>query len=316
MSKTQGLREIDLTKIGLTNVRSGKVRTVGEKGNSFVAVTTHRLSAFNVVSSQTVPFKAESLNAQSNYFLRESQGIIGSWIVANPHPMVSIGKKLAVFPYEFIYRAVLMGSLADDYAAGSRGQVYGINLPSGLRKNQFFEEPIFTPTRKSENDEKISFLEILDEGVVRTDILQKTVEYGYALFDRMSALSLSKGLILADCKLEFGLDADGHIQIADEAPTGDSARFFDKTEFEKSVAAGKEPKQLSKEYLRQLLKEKGWKGETPNMPIFSDEEIVEAGARYSNLTQRLTGNKPQRINYSENLEKEILEIIFESLRAI
>ncbi|MDR2337580.1 MAG: phosphoribosylaminoimidazolesuccinocarboxamide synthase [Deltaproteobacteria bacterium] len=320
----KGLIDIDLTKLGLKNVRKGKVRTLGEFGDKFIAVTTDRLSAFNVVSTQAVPFKGQCLNAQSRYFFNECENIIKPWAGTISHPLLLIGEKLEIIPFEFIYRAILTGSLADDYARGERGEVYGIKLPDNLKRNHFFEKPIFTPTRKSEFDEKISVDTMFEEAKsgkiqgkrIISPIIKEAIDVGFALFYRIQNLLNDKNLILADCKLEFGISSDSRLMWADEAPTGDSARFFDRAEFEEAVAEGREPVQLSKEYLRQILKKMGWTGGTPVMPIFSEEEISETSKRYLELTKLIRGKPVSKLDYDINQEEVIVSIISDYLGCI
>jgi phosphoribosylaminoimidazole-succinocarboxamide synthase len=319
-TNTKGLFDVDLSRIGLKNIYRGKVRTCATVHSHFVSVTTDRLSAFNIVSTHTVPYKGLSLNAQSRFFFSEIVDIIPTWVQQTPHPLVEIGYSLEMLPYEFVYRGIHLGSLHEDYLLGSRGEVYGLKLGEGLKKYDAYPKPIFTPTRKSENDEKISPQEMFasSNGPDYTKYLDQAICVGYTLFERMSRVARRRGLILADAKLEFGINRQhGYLCLADEGPTGDSARFFDEKNFYQNLEQGKEPTQFSKEYLRDLLHQQNWSG-TGLMPIFTNEELATASLRYLNLTKKLTGQDLREwYNYQlqpDIFEEEILSAISIALR--
>lgn len=301
----KGLLDFDLTQFGLKNCRRGKVRSIGEFGDGYLLmVTNYRWSAFNYNSTQPMPYRAEALNAQNEYIFKLTSDILKNWTIENPFPTVTVGKKLRILPFEFIYRRVFMGSLYADYKKGSRGEQYGFKLGENLDEFHVFISPIFTPTRKSENDEPISKEQMLLEAGIDNEIVENAILKGGELFDYIYNYMQKRDLLLADAKFEFGIDSDGNLVLADEAPNADSARYFNLTDFSYDKYEGKRPKQLSKEYFRELLKSKyHWTGETPQMPELTDEELEHGGNLYKELTEKMTGKEMPSVDYKTAAEK-------------
>ncbi len=312
----KGLINFNLNPFGLKNCRNGKVRSLGEIGDDYLlAVTNYRWSAFNYNSTQPMPYRAEALNAQNRYIFEEMGHVAENWTIENPFPTVTVGRKLQMIPYEFVFRRIFMGSLYKDYMQGSRGEHYGLTLDEGLTEFfDFGDTPLFTPTRKSKDDEPISQEQMLAENEgYNQDLVQEAIWKGYELFSEITSLMQEKNLLLADCKFEFGV-LDGEVIWADEAPNADSARYFNLVGFYSDLDRGKRPKQFSKEYFRELLRNKyDWTGQTPNMPRLEEDELENGGIIYKDLTKMITGKELPYVNY-ETAYNDICDVVADCVR--
>lgn len=286
---------------GQTSFYRGKVRDVFGIGDRLlVMVASNRISAFDVILPHPIPFKGQVLNQVAAQMLRACSDICPTWLLDTPAPQVSIGKKCTPFKIELVVRGNLTGHAWRTYASGKR-ELCGITLPEGMRENDFFPNPIITPTTKAEqgHDEDISAEEIMAQGLLTPDQWEEVSGYALALFERGKKIAGERGLILVDTKYEFGT-SDGTITLMDEIHTPDSSRYFEAGGFEERLAKGEKQRQLSKEFVREWLIARNFMGkEGQEIPAMSAEWIAEISGRYIELYERLTGLDFQREEISD-----------------
>lgn len=285
-----------------TNFYRGKVRDVYTIDDKYLLmITTDRISAFDVILKEPIPYKGQILNQIATKMLEEARSVCPVWLTSSPLPNVSVGKKCVPYQIEMIVRGNLSGGAWRDYRDGKR-EKSGVTLPEGMQENQFFPSPIVTPTTKSttSHDEDISVEEIIQKGlVVKTD-MDRLIEYSLKLFELGQKIADARGLILVDTKYEFGVDEEGIITLIDEIHTPDSSRYFYKKGFEERLRAGHPQKQLSKEFVREELMDKGFTGKDgQTIPELSDDFINSVTERYIELYEILMGNKFIPRNYTD-----------------
>ncbi len=278
---------------GQKSAYHGKVRDVYDIDDKYIVmVATDRISAFDVVLPEGIPYKGQVLNQIAAGFLDATADIVPNWKVAVPDPMVTVGLKCEPLKIEMIVRGYLAGSAWREYAAGAR-EICGVALPEGLRENQRLDSPILTPTTKADagHDENISRDEIIARGIVAEDVYAQVERYALALFARGTELAAAHGLILVDTKYEFGL-LDGKVVLIDEIHTPDSSRYFYAEGYEERFAKGEEQRQLSKEFVRQWLISRGFMGKPgQQVPEMTEAYCEEVSSRYIELYERITGKK-------------------------
>ena len=309
---------INETKFNLPNQTSfykGKVRDVYTVNNDkLVMVTSDRISAFDHVLPEGIPYKGQVLNQIAAKFLDATADIVPNWKEANPDPSVTIGKMCEPFKVEMVIRGYLTGHAWREYKSGKR-MLCGVPMPDGMVENQKFDNPILTPTTKADigHDEDISREEILCQNIVSEEDYKKLEYYTKALFQRGTEIAAEKGLILVDTKYEFGKDKNGIITLIDEIHTPDSSRYFYAEGYEEKVAKGESPKQLSKEFVRQWLIENGFQGkEGQSIPNMSKEFCESVSNRYIELFEYITGDKfikEDVKNVVNRVEKNILNYL-------
>lgn len=272
---------------------TGKVRDVYNINDKYlVMIASDRISAFDVVLPEGIPYKGQVLNQIAAKFLDATQDICPNWKIASPDPMVTIGKYCKPFPVEMIIRGYLTGSSWRAYKSGKR-EICGVPIPDGMKEHQRFPEPIVTPTTKATegHDEDISEDEIIRQGLVSAEDYALLKKYTIELFRRGTEIAASKGLILVDTKYEFG-KADGKIYLIDEIHTPDSSRYFYKEGYEERQQKGEQQKQLSKEFVREWLMANGFQGQTgQKVPEMTPEWVNEISERYIELYENITGEK-------------------------
>ncbi len=284
-----------MLQLGQLDFYRGKVRDVYTLPNGLLAVVaSDRLSAFDVVLDQPIPYKGQVLNQMAGHFLEATADIVPNWRLGSPHPLVTVGHKAEPFKVEMVIRGYLSGHAWRTYAAGGR-TLCGVALPEGLRESDALPEPIITPTTKAalgSHDEDISREAILEQGLVaEADYLQLEA-YTRALFARGQAMARERGLLLVDTKYEFGKLPDGTVVLIDEIHTPDSSRYFEAEGFEARQAAGEPQQQLSKEFVRQWLIANGFQGQEGQAPpVLPESFIAEITSRYIALYERMTGTK-------------------------
>ncbi|MDR0832643.1 MAG: phosphoribosylaminoimidazolesuccinocarboxamide synthase [Candidatus Symbiothrix sp.] len=278
---------------GQTNVYHGKVRDVYSIGqDTLVMIATDRISAFDVILPQGIPYKGQVLNQIAAKFLDATADIVPNWKQATPDPMVTVGVRCEPFKVEMVIRGYLTGSAWREYKAGAR-TLCGIALPDGMRENERFPHPIITPTTKADegHDENISKAEIIAQGLVSKDDYEQLEKYTQALFQRGTEIAAQKGLILVDTKYEFG-KKDGKIYLIDEIHTPDSSRYFYSEGYQQRFENGEEQKQLSKEFVRKWLMENGFQGQTgQKVPEMTPAYCESVSERYIELYEKITGEK-------------------------
>ena len=290
-----------------TSFYSGKVRDVYSIGNQLlVMIASNRISAFDVILPKPIPFKGQVLNQIAAYMLKATADICPNWLISTPTPNSAIGKKCSPFKVEMVIRGNLTGHAWRTYQSGKR-TLCGVNMPEGLKENDFFDRPLITPTTKASvgHDEDISREDILKNGIVAAADYEIIEQYTRLLFERGKQLAAKQGLILVDTKYEFG-KIDDTIYLMDEIHTPDSSRYFYAEGFDERQAAGEKQLQLSKEFVREWLIKNNFMGkEGQSVPEMSDEWITTISNRYIELYEKVIGEKflPQNLSEEENFEK-------------
>ena len=277
----------DLRLPGHARLSHGKVRDVVDLGRDLLITTTDRISAFDRVLT-TIPCKGEVLNTLTLFWFDSTSDIIASHVREQVSARTVRAVKCRVVPGEVVVRGYLTGSAWRDYQQGAR--VSGIALPPGLRFNERFEQPLLTPSTKEEaglHDRPVSRDEILSGGLVEKSLWEQIEETALALFRRGTEIAGSRGLILVDTKYEFGLN-DGRLTLVDEVHTPDSSRYWFADSWEELFAQGAPQRELDKEYLRQWLLRRGWKGDGPP-PEIPAEVRLQVASRYVEAWEKITG---------------------------
>ena len=281
----------------------GKVRDVYTIQNEWlVMIASDRISAFDVILPQPIPFKGQVLNQIAAYMLKATKDICPNWLVDVPAPNVAIGKKCVPFRVEMVVRGNLTGHAWRTYSSGKR-ELCGVALPEGLKENDYFPTPIITPSTKAEvgHDEDISRAEIIRRGIANEKDYSVLEKYTYALFQRGKQIAAKRGLILVDTKYEFGKIGDT-IFLMDEIHTPDSSRYFYADGFEERQAKGEKQKQLSKEFVREWLIANNFMGkEGQTVPEMNAEWVQTISNRYIELYEKVIGEKfhPQKLSDEE-----------------
>ena len=275
-------------------VYHGKVRDVYNIDDKFLLmVVTDRISAFDVVLPEGIPYKGQVLNQIASMFLEMVSDIVPVWNIACPDPNVTVGVRCQPYPVEMIVRGYLTGSSWRLYKGGGR-EICGIPLPAGMREHQRFEKPLITPTTKAElgmHDQDISAEEIIRTGLVSEEEYRMLEDYSMKLFLRGTEIAAKHGLILVDTKYEFG-KRDGKIYLIDEIHTPDSSRYFYSDGYEERFARGEQQRQLSKEFVREWLMANGFQGRSgEKVPEMTPEIVREISDRYIELYERITGRE-------------------------
>lgn len=292
-----------------TRFYKGKVRDVYTiEDRWLVMIASDRISAFDVILPRPIPFKGQVLNQIAAHMLEATRDICPNWLVDVPAPNVSIGKKCIPFKIEMVVRGSLVGHAARTYASGKR-ELCGAVLPEGLKENDYFPQPIITPSTKAEagHDEDISPREIIAKGLCTQAEWQTLSSYALALFERGKQIAAKQGLILADTKYEFGKIGE-EIYLMDEVHTPDSSRYFYSEGFEERQARGEKQKQLSKEFVREWLIANNFMGKDgQTVPEMSDEWVNTISQRYIELYEKVIGVsfKPESLS-PEETEQRIL----------
>ena len=284
------LVETDFDGVG-TRYR-GKVRdTYRTDDGRLILVTSDRISAFDHILTQPIPFKGQVLNRLAAHFFGATDDIVQNHVIQVPDPNVTVAVACEPIPIEFVVRGYLVGHAWRVHRDGGRA-LCGIALPDGLQQNSRFERPILTPATKAEegHDEDISRQGIIDRGIISADLFDRIADIAIRLFQRGTALAAEQGLILVDTKYEFGLNAEGDIILIDEVHTPDSSRYFYADGYEERLASREPQRQLSKEFVREWLMDHGFQGlEGQQMPDLSDDFRVRVAERYIELFETVTG---------------------------
>jgi phosphoribosylaminoimidazole-succinocarboxamide synthase len=300
---------------GLINTYHGKVRDVYYIENELlVMIASDRISAFDVILPKPIPYKGQVLNQIAAYMLDATKDICPNWLISTPAPNVAIGKKCTPFKIEMVVRGNLVGHAWRTYQAGGR-TLCGVTLPEGLKENDFFPNPIITPSTKASegHDEDISKEAIIAEGLASAEDWAILEKYALALFARGKAIAAKRGLILVDTKYEFGKIGDT-IYLMDEIHTPDSSRYFYADGFEARQANQEKQKQLSKEFVREWLIENNFMGkEGQTVPDMSEEWIQTISKRYIELYEQIIGEpfKPE-----SKTETETIQLIRDNLNSL
>ena len=276
---------------GLQPPYKGKVREVYELNDETLGIlVTDRISAFDFIMRQAIPFKGQILNQLAKFSFDQVEDIIPTHVIDVPHPNVTIAKKCSPIPIEIVIRGYLTGHAWRVYKSGGR-TLCGVELPDGLTEHDRFPTPILTPATKATegHDEDISEKEILERGIVEESLWSQIREKAFKLFERGTEVAKSQGLIFVDTKYEMGL-FNGELTLIDEVHTTDSSRYFYLEGYEERQAQKAGQKQLSKEFLREWLMANNFQGlEGQTLPNLPDEFRLEVFQRYAELFDMLTG---------------------------
>jgi phosphoribosylaminoimidazole-succinocarboxamide synthase len=283
---------------GLELVNRGKVRDIYALDDAhMLIVTTDRLSAFDVVLPQPIPGKGEVLTRVSNFWFQRTGQLVPNHLaeipleqaVPDPEARTTLGdraivvRRLRPLPVEAIARGYLIGSGWKDYQR--TGGVCGIPLPAGLRQADRLPEPIFTPSTKAavgDHDENVSFEHIAD--LIGAELAGRIRELTLRIYAEAADYALTRGIIIADTKFEFGLDNDGTLHLIDEALTPDSSRFWPAGQYQ----PGRSPPSFDKQFVRDYLETLDW-DKTPPGPTLPDDIITRTAEKYAEAERRLLG---------------------------
>jgi len=269
----------------------GKVRDTYRQEDRLILVTSDRISAFDHILAQTIPFKGQVLNQTATYFFDDTDDLGPNHVIEVPDPNVTIARACEPVPIEFVVRGYLEGHAWREYDSGARS-LCGQSLPDGLRQSEKLPSPIVTPTTKAEegHDQDVT----REEAIASTDVsaaeYDQLEEWALALFDRGSEMAADQGLLLVDTKYEFGRASDGSFVLIDEVHTPDSSRYYYKDGYEDRLEDGIPQQQLSKEFVREWLMDHDFQGrEGEEMPDLPDAFRVKVAERYIELYETVTG---------------------------
>lgn len=301
---------------GQKSVYRGKVREVYNINDELlVMVATDRLSAFDVVLPEGIPYKGQILNQIATRFMEMTAHLVPNWLIATPDPNVAVGHLCEPFKVEMVIRGYLSGHAAREYALGKR-EICGVTMAEGLKENDKFPEPIITPTTKADNgehDADISREEILEKGIVSLEDYEILENYTRVLYNKGQEIASDRGLILVDTKYEFGKTKDGQIVLIDEIHTPDSSRYFYKEGYQERQDSGEAQKQLSKEFVRQWLIAGGFQGkEGQQIPAMDEAYVNSVSERYIELYENILGEeffKADISNINDRIEKHVLDFL-------
>lgn len=274
--------------------QTGKVReSYNLSDGRRVMIATDRQSAFDHVLA-AVPDKGHVLTATAQFWFEQTADVCPNHVIAHPDPNVIIAKRLQMLPVEMVVRDYITGttdtSIWTMYANGER-TVYGHTLPEGLKKNDKLPGTLITPTTKGAvgaHDHPITADEIVAQGLLSQAQWDEAAQKSLDLFARGRAIARENGLILVDTKYEFGLDENGVVTIADEIHTPDSSRYWDAASYPERHAAGEEPVNLDKEFLRLWIRAR-CNPYTDPLPEIPDETLIEFSNKYVSLFERIAG---------------------------
>lgn len=271
----------------------GKVRDTYEQDGTLILVTTDRISAFDHVLPQTIPFKGQVLNQTAAYFFDATTDLVPNHIRDVPDPNVTVAESCTPVPIEFVVRGCLAGHAWREYRDGAR-TLCGHTLPDGLRQSEQLPEPIVTPTTKAEegHDQDVTREEAISSTNIDAATYDQLRDWSLALFQRGSEMAAEQDLILVDTKYEFGRTAKGEYVLIDEVHTPDSSRYYYRDGYEERLESGEPQRQLSKEFVREWLMDHGFQGrEGEEMPDLPDAFRATVTERYVELYETVTGLK-------------------------
>lgn len=293
---TQPLLQSSIKSLPLIN--KGKVRDIYDiDADKMLIVTTDRLSAFDVVLPTAIPGKGAVLTQVANFWFDRLKDIIPNHLTGiDPATVVSdaeksqvagraiVVRKLKPLPIEAVVRGYLVGSGWKEYKQS--GTVCGISLPAGLQEASQLPQPIFTPSTKAEigaHDENITFEKAAE--LMGAELAAQVRDVAIRLYQAAAEYALTKGIIIADTKFEFGLDADGNLYLIDEALTPDSSRFWPADQYQ----VGSNPPSFDKQYVRDWLEASGWNKKAPG-PELPPDVVARTGEKYREALRQLTGH--------------------------
>ena len=272
-------------------IASGKVREIYDLGDSLLIAASDRISTYDVVHPTPIPDKGNVLTGLSTFWFERTSGIVPNHLLSvtdgvpnEVRGRAMVVRKLEMLPVECVVRGYLSGSGWKDYER--TGAVSGIELPAGLRESDRLPEPIFTPSTKADvgHDEAIDF-----EGAVRLVgdrvVAERLRDVSIAVYEHAADHARSCGIILADTKFEFGLDAEGQLTLGDEVCTPDSSRFWPADQYE----PGRGQPSFDKQFVRDWASSTGWDRNPPAPPI-PDDVVARTREKYIEAYERIVGD--------------------------
>lgn len=289
------LAGVDIPELG--EKTQGKVRDIYRRQRNGrperILITTDRLSAFDRVLG-LVPYKGQVLNQLSAFWFNQTADVIGNHLIELPDPNVTVAHDCEALPVEVVVRGYITGvtqtALWYRYSLGER-EIYGHHFPDGLQKNQPLPQPIITPTTKggaTGHDERLTCDEVVETGLLDRVAWDQVQAAALEIFRRGQEVAAQAGLILVDTKYEFGRLPGGEIVLIDEVHTPDSSRFWRAESYERRLAAGEEPENFDKEFVRLWYAGRGYRGDG-EPPAWDYDLAVKASLRYQQVYQMLTG---------------------------
>jgi len=283
---------------GYGKKKSGKVRDFYTKDDKIILITSDRISAFDVILNQGIPYKGQALNQTSEFWFNTTKNIMKNHIVAVPDPNVMIAQQCKPVQIEVIIRGYITGSAWRRYKYLKENNepliISGVEFPDNLQKDEKLPEPVFTPTTKAAegHDEEISQKEIVAQGIVSNEILDQIIEAAFKIYNEGVGLVKNQGGILVDTKYEFGLTPEGELVLIDEVHTADSSRYWLSNQYEEQFEKGENQKGLDKEYVRNWLRENGFMGDGA-IPDLPEEVVAQASLNVIKSYELITGQKFQ-----------------------
>jgi phosphoribosylaminoimidazole-succinocarboxamide synthase len=283
------IRETRYTDLG--ERYQGKVRDTYRHDDRLVLVTTDRISAFDHVLPQAIPFKGQILNQTAAYFFEATSDLVPNHVLEVPDPNVTVATACDPVPVEFVVRGYLEGQAWRQYDRGKRS-ICGKPLPAGLKQGSRLPEPILTPATKAESghDENVTREETIGRGLVSSDVFDQLESYALALFKRGTEMAEERGLLLVDTKYEFGKAPGGEYVLIDEVHTPDCSRYYYADGYQERLESGEPQRQLSKEFVREWLMDQGFQGKDgQRVPDLPDDLRASVTERYVELYEQVTG---------------------------
>jgi phosphoribosylaminoimidazole-succinocarboxamide synthase len=289
--------ELDIQSLPL--LHQGKVRDIYDiNQDKMLIVTTDRISAFDVIMDEAIPYKGKVLTQMANFWFKQIESIVPNHLIDEDvknfisqeeairvkHRAVVV-KKLTPVPIEAIVRGYVVGSGWKEYQRDQ--SVCHINLPSGLKLASRLPQAIFTPSNKAavgDHDENISISECIK--LIGDDLTNQISKISLEIYKKAYDTAIKKGIMIADTKFEFGTDDTGELYLMDEVLTPDSSRFWS----EKNYQVGTSPHSFDKQFIRDWLESQDW-DKAPPPPTLPENIIQKTSQKYLDIFERLTGEK-------------------------
>ncbi|OGK59103.1 phosphoribosylaminoimidazolesuccinocarboxamide synthase [Candidatus Roizmanbacteria bacterium RIFCSPLOWO2_12_FULL_37_7b] len=292
------LKTVDIKDLG--KKIQGKVRDIYLRDDQRILITTDRQSAFDVILGH-IPYKVAVLNLLSQFWFEKTRDIVDNHMISVPDPNVMITKNCQPIPVEMVVRGFMTGvtktSIWYSYEKGERN-IYGIEFPEGMIKNQILSKPIITPTTHAQvgqHDERLTREDIVNGGLVQKELYEQMEKASLNLFDFGTKWCRDHGLILVDTKYEFGL-YDGKLTLIDEIHTPDSSRFWVEDTYKERMKKGQEPDNFDKEFLRLWYAKRGYTGEG-QPPKMATDLIIKLAQRYIDVYEKISNKKFDLFDY-------------------
>ncbi len=268
------------TNIPIPLLKRGKVRDIYDLGSRLLIVSTDRISAFDIVLPNGIPFKGEALNRLSNYWFEQTSDLVANHIMDVVDPRTILVKKAQPIRIEFVVRGYLYGSLWESYKNGK-----SVDLPKGLDKAARLKNPILTPTTKADvgHDTELSEEAVFKQ--IGKSVASEISETSIRIYERASQKAEANGIIIADTKFEFGF-CNNELTLIDECLTPDSSRFWPIEKYQ----IGHDQFSYDKQYVRDYLRDLGWNKQPP-APKLPDPVVLETSKKYIEAYERVTGRK-------------------------